>query len=63
MAGMDDSWVDSELDPSNKAADDGISAADACVVSADDCDSDSDATSYILPQYDGPPDEKGDNSN
>ena len=54
LSGMDDSWVDSQFD--TKTSSDGEkqdAAAD------DDADSDdSDAMSDIIPQYDGPIDDK-----
>ncbi|XP_053396986.1 uncharacterized protein LOC123552830 [Mercenaria mercenaria] len=51
LAGMDDTWIDSQIDSPDQAAEGGIN---------DDLevDSDSDATSDIIPQYDGPSDKK-----
>ena len=47
MAGMDDTWIDSQLDTAVTAA------------AGDDTDSDTDSdSSDVIPQYDGPMDER-----
>lgn len=52
---MDDTWIDSQIDsPVGGEKHD----TDKAVV-IEDYSSDSDATSDIIPQYDGPPDQKG----
>lgn len=58
---MDDTWIDSQIDTSDKTAEGEAAGGDRDDdgAVADDWDDDSDAASDILPQYDGPPDEKG----
>jgi hypothetical protein len=52
---MDDTWIDSQIDTPVDAVNNDTDKAEVI----DDYSSDSDAASDIIPQYDGPPDQKG----